>query len=167
MLNYGIIGMTEEQIDYTNTVKSSAESLLPIIDAVQHGPLILVVEDNMINQKVAQKILSKYGCNSRAVNNGREALEELQHNAYDAVLMDLQMPEMDGYEATIAIRKPATKCLNPKIPIIALTANAQPAVREKCFDLGMDDFLTKPVDPEMLIEKIRYWIDKKPRDSVV
>ena len=131
-----------------------------VIATEQHSPRILVVEDNMINQKVAQKILSKHGCTSLVVNNGREALEELQHNAYDAVLMDLQMPEMDGYEATIGIRKPANKCLNPKIPIIALTANAQPTVRDKCLDIGMDDFLSKPVNPEMLIEKIRYWIDK-------
>ena len=131
-----------------------------VIAAGQHGPRILVVEDNTINQKVAQQILSKCGCNSRVVNNGREALEELKHNAYDVVLMDLQMPEMDGYEATIALRKSTNKYLNHKIPIIALTANVQQAVRDKCLEIGMDDFLSKPVDPELLIEKIQYWIDK-------
>jgi signal transduction histidine kinase/CheY-like chemotaxis protein len=126
----------------------------------QRGPCILIVEDNIINQKVTVKILGKYGCKTQVVNNGREAVEALRSNTYDAVLMDLQMPEMDGFEATKAIRDPSGDCLNPQVPIIALTADAQEETREKCLITGMDDFLTKPVSPKELMQKIRQWVEK-------
>lgn len=128
--------------------------------AEKSGPRILIVEDNVINQKVTVKILDKYGCKSQVVTNGREAVEALHRDTYDAVLMDLQMPEMDGFEATKAIRNPSGDCLNPQVPIIALTANAQEETREKCLSVGMDDFLTKPVSPDALMFKIRQWAEK-------
>ncbi len=128
--------------------------------AEKSGPRILIVEDNVINQKVTVKILDKYGYKTQVVTNGREAVDELGRNTYDAVLMDLQMPEMDGFEATKAIRDPSGDCLNPQVPIIALTANAQQETREKCLNAGMDDFLTKPVSPNELMYKIQQWIEK-------
>jgi CheY-like chemotaxis protein len=128
--------------------------------AQKSGPYILIVEDNVINQQVTVKILDTYGCKTQVVTNGREAVEALRRNTYDAVLMDLQMPEMDGFEATKAIRDPSGDCLNPQIPIIALTANAQEETREKCLSIGMDDFLTKPVSPDVLMCKIRQWVEK-------
>lgn len=128
--------------------------------AEQSGPRILIVEDNVINQKVTVQILDKYGCKTQVVANGREAVEALHRNTYDAVLMDLQMPEMDGFEATKAIRDPSGVCRNPQVPIIALTANAQDETREKCLNAGMDDFLSKPVSPKELMQKIQQWVEK-------
>lgn len=133
-------------------------------------PRILIVEDNPVNQKVTATILDKYGYTTQVANNGREAVEALCRAAFDAVLMDLQMPEMDGFEATRAIRDPAGDCLNPRVPIIALTANVQGNVQEKSLETGMDDFLAKPVNPEDLIDTIRKWVekfgDKQPHRNV-
>lgn len=124
------------------------------------SPRILIVEDNPVNQKVTATILHKYGYSTQVVNNGREAIEALRRTAFDAVLMDLQMPEMDGFEATRAIRDPAGECLNPRIPIVALTANVQGNIQEKSLETGMDDFLAKPVNPGDLIDTIRKWVEK-------
>jgi signal transduction histidine kinase/ActR/RegA family two-component response regulator len=128
--------------------------------AEKNAPRILIVEDNVINQKVTVKILDKHGCKSEVAANGRKALEAMRCNTYDVVLMDLQMPEMDGFEATKTIRDPSGGCLSPHVPIIALTANAQEETRHKCLNAGMDDFLAKPVSPNVLMGKIRQWIQK-------
>ncbi len=142
------------------TQKPSPITVQTVSAGEQSGPRILIAEDNRINQKVTVKILKKYGCEAHVVNNGREAVDELTRNTYDAVLLDLQMPEMDGFEAAKAIRDPSVDCLNPKIPIIALTANAQEETRDKCLQAGMDDFIAKPVSPKDLVDKIRQWIEK-------
>jgi osomolarity two-component system sensor histidine kinase NIK1 len=128
--------------------------------AEKRGLHILIVEDNAINQLVAVKILDTYGCKTQVVANGLEAIDALRRNTYDAVLMDLQMPVMDGFEATMAIRDPSGDCLNPQVPIIALTANAQEETRKKCLSAGMDDFLTKPVNPDVLMCTIRKCVEK-------
>jgi CheY-like chemotaxis protein len=128
--------------------------------AEKRGLHILIVEDNAINQLVAVKILDTYGCKTQVVTNGLEAIDALRRNIYDAVLMDLQMPVMDGFEATMAIRDPSGDCLNPQVPIIALTANAQEETRKKCLGAGMDDFLTKPVNPDVLMCTIRKCVEK-------
>lgn len=147
----------------SNRIQSGQISLISnrtVSTADMSGPRILIVEDNIINQQVAEKILGKNGCKGQVAANGREAVEALRRGTYDAVLMDLQMPEMDGFEATKAIRNPSGGCLNPHVPIIALTANAQEETREKCLSAGMDDFLTKPVTPKALMHKIRQWVKK-------
>ena len=86
-------------------------------------------------------------------------MEALEKRAYDLVLMDVQMPEMDGLEATEMIRDPDSGVLNHDIPIIAMTAHAMKGDQQKCIDSGMNDYLSKPVNPQKMLEKLNYWID--------
>ncbi len=121
---------------------------------IQHSLRILVVEDNMFNQKVALAVLKKFNLSADIANNGRKAVEALRKKQYDLVFMDMQMPEMDGIEATRLIREPDSGVLNPQIPIIAMTANATREDREKCLDAGMNDYISKPIDPEKVMSVI-------------
>ena len=116
---------------------------------------VLVAEDNVVNQKIVLKLLSKLGHSADAVANGLEVVQANQRMAYDLILMDCQMPDMDGYQATAEIRKLESK--DGHIPIIALTANAMAGDREKCLNAGMDDFLTKPIQPKLLSETLNKW----------
>ncbi len=122
---------------------------------------ILVVEDNVTNLQVAMLILKKLGHKAIAVVNGREAVNILMKQDFDLVLMDCQMPEMDGYEATGIIRRSKHEVLNPSIPIIAMTAHAVKGDREKCLAAGMNDYITKPIQPEELQEAIHRNVLKK------
>jgi CheY-like chemotaxis protein len=119
---------------------------------------ILVAEDNPINQKVAQATLRKMGLQADVVANGQEAVNALQTIPYDLVLMDCQMPEMDGFEATRSIRLEGSKALNPRIPIIAMTAFAMQGDREKCIQAGMSDFIGKPVQQRELVKMLARWL---------
>jgi signal transduction histidine kinase/ActR/RegA family two-component response regulator len=131
---------------------------------------ILVAEDNPVNKKVAQALLTKMGLQSDVVANGLEAVNALQTTSYDLVLMDCQMPEMDGYEATSKIRQPGSKALNPSIPIIAMTALAMQGDREKCIRAGMNDFIAKPVLRREQTKMLDRWLsttaDGKPLRSL-
>ena len=116
---------------------------------------ILVAEDNMINQKVAQSILGALGFTKLDfVANGLEAVKALELINYDLVLMDCQMPEMDGFEASSQIRNKASAVLNHDVAIIAMTANAMKGDRERCLEAGMNDYLTKPIKKFELAEVI-------------
>lgn len=116
---------------------------------------ILLAEDNITNQQVALGILKKLGLRADVVANGAEALKALEQIPYDLVLMDVQMPEMDGLEATRQIRDPESAVQNHTIPVIAMTAHAMAKDREKCRKAGMNDYLSKPVAPEALAHKIK------------
>ncbi len=119
------------------------------------GRSILLVEDNPFNQQVAKELLEKVGVRVTLATNGSEALEQLHDAAFDIVLMDIQMPIMDGFEATRLIRE------NPAMSmqcIIAMTANAMVEDRLRCLSAGMDDFITKPITPEMLYQTLAKWI---------
>ena len=119
---------------------------------------VLLAEDNLTNRQVALGILGKLGLRVDGVTNGREALEALRKVAYDLVLMDVQMPEMDGLDATRAIRAADGGTLNGQIPIIAMTAHAMQGDREKCLAAGMDDYIAKPVSPASLSAMLEEWI---------
>jgi two-component system sensor histidine kinase/response regulator len=115
---------------------------------------ILLVEDNVVNQKLAMHLLKRFGFRADAVSNGKEALDALASTAYHLVLMDVQMPEMDGLEATQRIRDGRAAVLNPAIPVIAMTAHAMKGDREKCLQAGMTDYVSKPIQPDMLLKAI-------------
>jgi CheY-like chemotaxis protein len=119
---------------------------------------ILVAEDNPVNQKVAQAMLKKMGLRADVVANGKEAVNVLQIIPYDLLLMDCQMPEMDGFEATRVIRQQGSKALNPHIPIIAMTAATMRGDREKCIQAGMSDFIAKPFQKRELAEMLARWL---------
>lgn len=117
---------------------------------------LLVVEDNPVNQLVMKSILKKWKNTSFDVAfNGLEALEKLKAGKFDLILMDLQMPEMDGYEATEAIRKGACGSAYQSIPIIAVTADATEKAKSRVFEVGMDDYTTKPIEAEILYAKVK------------
>ena len=116
---------------------------------------LLVAEDNLLNCHVIAAFLDRLGHTSKIANNGKIALEVLSKEDFDAVLMDIEMPEMDGIEATEAIRNNQENVRNPKIPIIALTAHALKDYEEKCYKAGMNSYLTKPIDIEKLTEVLQ------------
>ncbi|MBF0544030.1 MAG: response regulator [Candidatus Riflebacteria bacterium] len=119
---------------------------------------ILLAEDNLTNKKVAMAIMEKLGYKADAVLNGKEAVKCLEATSYDLVLMDCQMPEMDGYQATKEIRSENSNVKNRKVPIIAMTANAMEGDREKCLSTGMDDYLSKPIHPRDLSAMLKKWL---------
>lgn len=122
---------------------------------------ILLVEDNLMNQKVVMFNLKKLNCEITPVSNGREALEIFKNNKFDIVLMDIMLPEMNGYEITIEIRKleELNAVTNP-VTIIALTANTYENDKEKCLSIGMNDYLSKPFSAQQLIDAIEKFSGK-------
>jgi two-component system, sensor histidine kinase and response regulator len=118
------------------------------------GMRILLAEDNPVNQKLATRLLQRLGAEVQVAANGLEALQALRESEFDAVLMDCQMPQMDGYEATRRLRGPEGQVKNPQIPVIALTAHALATDRTKCLAAGMNDYLTKPINPKHLQEAL-------------
>ncbi len=127
-----------------------------------HGARILLVEDNLINQQVARESLESEGLVVKIANNGQEAITAVTNNSFDVVLMDIQMPEMDGYEATQIIRKNQYT-----LPIVAMTAHAMNSVREKCLLVGMNDYITKPIDLELLFSILKKWIKPKSKPYAI
>ncbi|MEI6605623.1 MAG: CHASE domain-containing protein [Verrucomicrobiota bacterium] len=123
-----------------------------------HGLRILLAEDNLINQKVAVGFLRKMGLQVDVANNGADALTSLSNIAYHLVLMDMQMPVMDGLEATRLLRTSPSTILNQQIPVIAMTANAMQNARQLCLDAGMNDYIAKPVTQLTLGRALEQWL---------
>ncbi|RLC14142.1 MAG: response regulator [Deltaproteobacteria bacterium] len=119
---------------------------------------ILLAEDNPMNQKLAELILRQLGYQVDIVNDGREALAALKMTRYDIILMDIQMPEVDGLEATRMIRDPKSDVCNHEVPIIAMTALVMEEESEQFFDAGMNDYVSKPFDPGKLDKIIKKYI---------
>jgi two-component system sensor histidine kinase/response regulator len=128
------------------------------------GRRILLAEDNLINQKIATVILQKVGFAVDVAETGRQTLEMIKKFAYSVVLMDIQMPDMDGYETTIEIRS-LEKSGNRHLPIIAMTADAMQGDRERCLEAGMDDYVSKPIQPEVLLSAIDRWTISKDKPN--
>lgn len=124
------------------------------------GVVVLVAEDNPLNQRLIKTQLTKLGYACRVVENGQEALEAFAKGGYSLILMDCQMPVMDGYTTTERIRR-LEKAGKGRIPIVAVTANAMPEERKHCFEAGMDEYLSKPVKLETLRQTLENWLPKK------
>jgi CheY-like chemotaxis protein len=120
---------------------------------------ILVVEDNLVNQRLATRLLEKRGHHVGVAADGRQALLALEKERFDLVLMDMQMPEMDGFEATAAIRN-GEKANEQRLPIVALTAHAMKGDREKCLAAGMDAYLSKPIRPQELDAVLQHYLER-------
>jgi len=121
-----------------------------------NGAKILVVEDNPINQIVTQENLNKLGCTVELASSGKEALDKFTPGSFDCILMDVQMPNMDGYETTRQIRSKEQD--DNHVTIIALTANAMPEDRQKCLDSGMNDYIAKPIEANTLADCLRKYL---------
>jgi len=151
-----VIGMpTAPAVPTLITVHSVAD------EQTRRRTRVLVADDNVVNQTVAARLLEKQGCRVDVVANGLEVLEALTRCPYDLVLMDCQMPEMDGYEATAAIRVREQQT-GQHLPIIAMTANAMQGDRQVCLKAGMDDYMSKPVQSSQLAAIVKTWGNRQP-----
>ena len=147
-----VLGGYRSQFQQANTQLVTRHS---IEDAKRKKIRVLLAEDNTVNRKLALVLIEKFGFQADAVANGLEAVQALELVPYDLVLMDVQMPEMDGLEATRIIRDPQSGVLDHAIPIIAMTAHAMKGDREMCLKAGMDDYVAKPIQPEQLFAAIQ------------
>ncbi len=157
-----VLDVSEKTLQELDGLNSKNNSLKITTTAYFNNARILLVEDNIVNQEVALGVLEEFGLRVDVASDGMKAIEALEAVAveddYKLILMDCQMPKMDGYEATKVIRKNQSLEASCRIPIVAMTANALKGNREKCLDSGMDDYLSKPIDAYELEEKIRYWL---------
>lgn len=165
LIALGLVGESGDVDNIGHEADVDQSRLLQAEDMSSVGR-ILVAEDNIVNQSVAQGMLEKMGLTVDVANNGKEAIEAFSQQQYALIFMDCQMPEVDGYEATRSIRELEQKAASPQpqkgththIPIIALTANARAEDREKCIAAQMDDFLAKPFDMQSLKEILHRWL---------
>jgi CheY-like chemotaxis protein len=136
----------------------SGPALAVMHDLPQFSADVLVVEDNMVNQKVAVALLKRLGVRADVASDGREAVERVQSRSYDLVLMDCQMPIMNGYDATAEIRRRGGAAAH--VPIVAMTADVIDDSKERALQAGMNDFVAKPVDMQELSRALRTWLKK-------
>ncbi|MEH6811399.1 MAG: response regulator, partial [Motiliproteus sp.] len=156
----GILAEKQRRPLRANSSSCSDEAFLP---AKYQGARVLLVEDNHTNQYIAQVLLEGLGLNVTIANNGCEALEAISNSGYDIVLMDLQMPEMDGYQATRKIRESLSV---DQLPIIAMTAHVMAEERQKCLEVGMNDHISKPVDPKRMADTLARWLSAQCQAEV-
>lgn len=144
-----------------STAELSPEGETPQLVSSRHHR-VLVVEDNVDNQRLAWHALTKAGYHPELAENGAIAVERAAATDYDLIIMDIEMPELDGFQATASIRANEARGGRPRVPIVAVTAHAVPAFRQKCLDAGMDDYATKPMERQRLLALAEQWIDKRP-----
>jgi len=140
--------------------KAEAQPLVTnhsVIEESRRRLRILLAEDNLVNQKVAQGLLRRMGQTADVVENGELALQALREKPYDLLLLDCQMPVLDGFETVRALRNPESGVLDPRIPVVAMTANAMKGDRELCLEAGMDDYIAKPIVAAELEAALRKW----------
>ena len=156
------VNAADDKIDNAQAVEPDGAPAAVMADAPDQSHArtsrILLVEDNAVNQRVGLAVLKRLGYSADTAANGEEAIARLQQRAYALVLMDIQMPGMDGYEATRLIRDPATAVLDVRVPIIAMTANVLPDDRAACLAAGMDDFIAKPIRHKELAVVLNRWL---------
>ncbi|MFP4055013.1 MAG: response regulator, partial [Phycisphaerae bacterium] len=126
---------------------------------------LLIAEDNRVNQVLALRMLAKLGYRAEVAGNGAEAIRALAEVDYDVVLMDVQMPQLDGLEATQKIRRGEDGVRNPQVPIIAMTANAMTGDRDECLSVGMNDYVSKPIDSRRLAEALDRVLHAAPANT--
>lgn len=150
----------------TREVEKPAEQAQPAvkITKLEHSPTVLVVDDNNVNLDLAYEILKNAGCKVTVASSGKEALALSEELCFDVILMDIQMPDMDGLEATRQIRK---QCKEQTPPIIAMTAYSMKGDEAKYLSAGMDDYIAKPINPSILIQKVNQWTTDKATEPVV
>jgi CheY-like chemotaxis protein len=156
-----VLGVRAETWSMRSQPMVTSQALLSHRSRESHR--ILVAEDNVVNQKVACRILEKLGLRVDVAADGEAAFRAWSSGRYDLILMDCQMPIMDGYEATRKIR--AREGAGEHIPIIALTAHAMKGADNECLSAGMDDYLSKPIDRERLQQALQRWLEDEPNDS--
>jgi CheY-like chemotaxis protein len=158
-----ILGKGKDEIDKDKPEKHKIVTQYSIREDRKHSVRILLAEDNPVNQKLAKIMLTKAGYQVEVANNGKEAVEMYTANPedFDLIFMDVQMPEMDGLEATRKIRNPQSAIRNRDIPIVAMTAHAMKGDREMCLEAGMDDYITKPIKREIVFNILEKWVFRK------
>ncbi|MBS0356025.1 MAG: response regulator [Proteobacteria bacterium] len=149
-----------------DTAAPASSAATPPEEAAASGARVLLVEDNPVNQRLAQVLLQKRGYAVSLAENGADAVDMVGAGHFDVILMDMQMPVLDGLEATRQIRSLEQAAGQPRVPIIAMTANAMNGDRERCLDAGMDDYLTKPIKAQELYERIEGMLNEKTVDQV-
>jgi len=142
-----------------------AQAAIPVFKQETRKVRILLAEDNVVNQKVAIAMLTKMGHHADIAANGHEVLKALETIPYDLVLMDVHMPEMDGLEATRRIRDDKSAVRNHLIPVVAMTASAMKGDREMCLDAGMNDYISKPINPNELARALERWSASQPAEK--
>jgi CheY-like chemotaxis protein len=144
-----------------SSTQSSVTRETPADPSFRHAR-VLLVEDNRVNQLVAARMLKAFGIEAAVVADGAQAVRAVQEKTFDLVLMDCQMPELDGYDATRAIREwesvRMAAGITTRLPIVAMTANAMLGDREKCLAAGMDDYLSKPIKRDVLLASLVRWL---------
>ncbi len=161
LLRACLLKLVGAEIHPPENAKGNLVTKHSIMEGRKRNAKILLVEDNPTNQRVASAILAKVGLKVDMASSGEDALEILAEHKFDIILMDVQMPGIDGYETTSVIRNTGSKVIFHDVPIIAMTGHAMKGDREKCLKAGMDDYITKPVNPMELIEKVTHWLGKK------
>jgi CheY-like chemotaxis protein len=152
-----LMSRMQQTLDRVVADRASTESVAEpeAVDARSHG-VVLVVDDSEVNQLVAMGMLSYLGYTAEIAEDGRQALALLEHRQFDAILMDVQMPVMDGYEATQEIRR--LEVGGRRTPIIAMTASVTDGERQRCKAAGMDDYLGKPMDRKDVLAVLERWV---------